>query len=435
MLRSLGAWALALVAILSVAGCNDDPSPVGSGYLPETVKFSSYVAGAGDFEILSGAAQIANSSSQGSSSVLFGSAADGTIAHGLLAITDPIKALEGSSPREVTAVSLRLRTLSYRYGDLSSKQSAFDVVVLDEVALDSMRWSEALASEIAAAPSIGSFSGALPDTGTFTVPLELAGARSFLREYYRYDTTITTTAGKADTVISVVTKKTIALRARSGGSVVASVLGATFADVADSILPALIVTMADSTASLRFGVSSWVADVPVTTGPGRIVVAAGEPVRTYLQLQLPDSGVPRGATIHQARLVLHIDTSASKYGSTGPTTFVVLYDAEGSARTNLLRRSTGRFLEGYRGARDSTSFTDYFAFDGLGPSISDAIRSRMAGGSAVAPFVLAMGRGSNNRIDEESNTVDRLVFYGLDAADPALRPKLTIIYSTQTDAP
>jgi hypothetical protein len=430
--RLATAGALSLAALAGISGCSDDPSPVGSGYLPETVSFKSYVVGAGEVEIVSGQARLSNSTSQGSSTVLVGMAPDGTVAHGLLAITDPVRALEGTVPREVTAVAFRFRALPYRFGDLASRQTEFDVVAIDETALDTLQWSTGLVGKIEGGTVLGTYSGTLPDSSLVSVPLDLTAARQFLREYYTNDTTITTTAGNADTVITVRVRKTLALRARSGSRVVASLLGATFADIADSLRPGLVVTMGDSTVVARAGVSSWITDVPVETGANRIVAAGGEPIRTYLQVT--PAGLPFGATIHQARLELHVDTAQSKTGTSGPTTYVVLYDADGSARTAFLLRSGGRALGGYRRAQDSTSFTDRFEVDALAPSITSAVRSRRAGGIAVAPFVLGLGRGSNNRVDQESSTVDRIVFHGFDAADSALRPKLTIIYSTQTDA-
>lgn len=424
---------LVMVAMLVVAGCNDEPSPVGSDYLPETVSFSSYVVSGSEVEIVSGSPAISNSTSRGGTTVLVGAAPDGTIAHGLFAVTDPIKALEGPSPREVTGVSLRFRTLPYRFGTVADQLTEFDVVAIDEVALDTVRWSPGVVAKIEAAPSLGVFTGALPDSGVVTVPLEQAGATQFLRDYYRYDTTISTTAGVADTVIAIRILRTLALRARSNSRVVATILGATFADVPDSLRPALVVTMGDTTGTLRFGVSSWIADLPEETGANRLVVAGGEPIRTYLQVR--PEGLPLGATIHQARLVLHVDTARSKTGTSGPTTYVVLYDADGTARTSFLPTATGRTMNGFRKAQDSSSFTSLFEINGLAPSLTSAVRSRRSGGSAVAPFVLALGRGSGGRIDQESGSVDRLVFHGFDAADSSMRPNLTIIYSTQTDAP
>ena len=422
-----------LLAMLGIAGCNDEPSPVGSGYLPETVSFSTYVVGASELEIISGAARISNATSQGSSTVLVGLAPDNTVAHGLLAITEPIKALEGPNPRSVDKVSLRMRTLPYRYGDLSGRQSTFDIVVLEEIALDTIRYNEALASRIAAAPSLGTYTGTLPDSAVVTVDLDRDASLRFLREYYAYDTTITTTAGRADTIITIETRKTLGLRGRNGSTVIASFLGATSADVPDTLLPALLVRMGDSTATLGFGVSSWVGDLPVETGPGRIVVAGGEPIRTFIQVT--PNALPVGATIHQARLVLHVDADASKRGTTEANSYITLSEADAEARTSFLPRGGGRLLGGFRRSADSTSFTNIFEIDALAPSITSAVRSRRAGGSAVAPFVLALGRGSNGRADQESGTVDRLVFHGLDAADTTLRPTLIIIYSTQADAP
>ncbi|HVK39298.1 MAG TPA: hypothetical protein VNA88_12230 [Candidatus Kapabacteria bacterium] len=425
---------LALATMLGVAGCSDEPTPVGSDYLPETVSFSSYVVGAAEMEILSGSPSLSNATSKGGTTVLVGSAADGTTAHGLLVLTDPIRALEGSNPREVTAVSLRFRTLPYRYGDLSSKQSEFDVVAIDESALDTLRWSPALVAKIAAAPSLGTYSGVLPDSAVVTITLEKDAATAFLKSYYASDTTISTTDGKADTIITTRTLKSLALRARTGSTVVASMLGATYTDVADSLRPALVVTMGDSTATLLFGVASWIADLPEQPGANTLMVAGGEPIRTFIQVR--PEGLPLAATIHQARLVLHVDTARSKRGTSEPISYVVLYDADAGARTSFMPLSVGRLMSGFRQAEDTARFRDIFEINGLAPALTSAVRARRREGeTAVAPFVLALGRGSGGRADQESGTVDRLYFHGFDAPDSALHPKLTIIYSTQNDAP
>lgn len=419
--------------MLGVAGCNDDPSPVGSEYLPQTVDFKTYVVAANEYEISSGQAVMSNATSQGATTMLVGRAPDGTVAHSLIAITDPITVLEGPTPREVTSAVLTFRTIPYRFGDLSNRQTMFDVVVLDEVALDSIRWSESLSAKIDASVSLGSFNGTLPDSAVVSVPLDRASTAQFLREYYTYDTTITTVSGKSDTVIALETRKTLALRARGGSRVIAAIVGATFVDVADSLKPQLVITMGDSTAALKAGVSSWVADVPVQTGANRIVVAGGEPLRTFIQVN--PLGLPPGATIHQAQLEIMVDTGASAYGTSGVTSYVALYDADETSKTSLLATPLGRLMSGYRTTQSDSSFTALFELKSIGPSITTAVRKRRESGSGVAPFVLAMGRGSGGRADLESSTVDRLVFHGPDDVDPAKRPKLTIIYSTQVDAP
>jgi hypothetical protein len=432
--RTASLLLLVLVASFGVTGCNDEPSPVGSGYLPETVTFSTYQVAASEFEIVSGSPALSNATSKGGTTVLVGMAPDGTAAHGLFVVTDPIKVLEGSSPRAVTSVSLRFRTLPYRYGDLAARHSEFDVVAIDEIALDTLRWSPTLLAKIEAAPSLGTFNGTLGDSAVVTVPLDLVPATQFLHEYYASDTTISRVGDKADTVITTRILKSLVLRARGTSNVVASMLGATFADVADSLRPALLVGMGDSTATLRFGVSSWIADLPEQPGPNVLMVAGGEPIRTFLQVR--PEGLPLAATIHQARLVLHVDTARSKRGTSEPNSYIVLYDAENTARTSFFPLGGGRLMSGFRRAQDSLSFTDIFEINGLAPALTSAVRARRrAGEVAVAPFVLALGRGSGDRADQESGTVDRLFFHGFDAADSALRPSLTIIYSTQNDAP
>lgn len=68
----------------------------------------------------------------------------------------------------------------------------------------------------------------------------------------------------------------------------------------------------------------------------------------------------------------------------------------------------------------------------MAPLLTEWLQAvRGTGGSPNYGLVLGLDRGvlSSN---VEATSVDRLIFFGNDAADSSLRPTVTITYSTQT---
>jgi hypothetical protein len=424
---------LALVAAGSLFNaCNDNPTALGSGYLPGNVEFRSYTLRPDDFIVTSGIAVSSNSSTDGVAAMLVGSADDSTRADALVAITAaPPKVLQGSGAKPITRAILRLKTYGYSFGD-SSRQAAFDVVVLDEMFPTSVQRNDDIAAKIASAPVLGTFSGTFPDSAsTIEVELNTAATSKFLQEYFRYDT------AKPDTVVTVTTLKSLALRAHNDTRSIVSLVSATFR-VADTMRPTLRLTLGDTTANttvdLIAGISTWIAKSPAAFGNDRIVAAGGVPIRTYMRFRL--DSIPNTATIHQAQLTLHVDPAGTRYGSTGATTYMMGYAGDRSTLdpnsylTNPVIRS---HTDAFRIARDASGFTDTFRFISLAPFITAWLRTNR--GVDTVPnngIIVALSRGTSQP-DLETATVDRISFYGKDAPD-SLRPSMTIIYSIQTNA-
>ncbi len=430
-LRSL-AGALAVTA-LAVAGasCNDNPTTVGSEYLPENVQFHRIVLQ--PEQVTSDVAAIANGSSAGAVTFLVGRASDGTVAHSLLAISATSSLVQEN--RTPTGAELLLTPRSYRYPASGGAGASFDVVVLDGVFNESAKWDPTLVSQIESAPSLGTFQVTTTDTTRpLAVTLDPAQTNKFLHEYFRYDTVTTTTNGTTSTVVQTRILKTLALRATSESGTIVSFVGSTFRDVADSLKPGLSVHYADTTVVLRGGVSNWIANAPDQYGDGKIRLIGGLPVRTFLKFNI--DSIPASATVHQTELRLSLDPALSPAGSFGSSTFLVAYAADQNtlnAANRMISGYSGLFT-GNRTALDSTSFTNTFRITSLSSLITNWLRyKRGLGGIPNDGMILALNR-STLRTDLETGSVDRLAFHGTDAADSALRPTLTIIYSVQTDA-
>ena len=416
---------IALVLVASAPGCNDAPTTIGSDYLPENVEFRNLTLGPGNFSVTSGISTLSNNSSEGGTGVLVGRAPDGSVAHGLLAFTTSSTVLTGSAAQPVTAASLALRSYGYIYGDTAAKSTSFDVVVLDGTMSQNAQFSPPLVTAIESAPTLGTFTGAVPKTGAINVTLDAASTQAFLRSYLQFDT--------VNGVPRTTVLKHLALRARSDAGSVAGFIGVTFLGLADSMKPTLNVTAGTNSVQLRSEVASWIGSLPLAPGPGKFMVAGGAPIRSHLRIRL--DSLPTNAVIHKAELLLHVDTANSRGGTMGiPTYFVAFLSDDSTAASTTFRTGSASFIVGNRLVADTLHFSDVVSFPTIGPVITTWARSRRAGDTVkrLLPnngLILALNRNTSNNADQESASLDRVVFFGPDAADPALRPSLKITYS------
>lgn len=439
LLKSVPLFSLSLIALATVvmAGCNDDPSPIGSDFLPQNVEFKTVDLPLSEFTVQSGIAQVSNTSNEANDAVLVGKASDGTIAHGLLALTTKSDRLRNISANDIVSAELRLRTFNYRYGDTTSRQINFDLASIEGTFGSSAQWNDELAGKINAGISIGEYNGNYPDSSQISVELNKDRTAEFLNAYYRLDTTVPT---PGDTIIETVTLRTLALRASQSGSMIGSFLGVTLQNLPDSLRPTLRITLADTVINLTMGVSNWITQLPssVETGAGKIVLAAGAPIRTLIKFRL--DSIPDGAVIHRAELTLHVVPESQMTGTTGLIRRVVAYIAGNNPLGSEKYLATyptelGQiYLRGARPARDENSFEEYILFNTLGVTLTQWVRGeRNLGGTGLSiannGLILALDRVSPSI---ESGTLDRLTFYGTDAPE-GLRPQLRIVYSTQVN--
>ncbi len=404
--------------------------PLGSEFLPSTIDFHTVTVPADRFEYSTGLATIANTSSLGGASVLVGRASDGTIAHGLLAITTLSDRLANISASNIVAVRLRLQALNYRYPNSDARMATFDVVSVDGTLNENTQWNADLVSSIESSPTLGSYDEAYPDTSRISVSLDPQLTADFLNNY------ATAVDDSGATRIDV--HRYLALRARPDANAIGSWLGVNFLGAEDSVQPVLEVQLADTTVSLPVEVTDWIASLPDTAAPGRMLVAGGAPIRSWIHFPL--DSIPSDAVIHRAELMIDADPAMSTTGTSDVTNYMAVYVASDStrARNEFSFDGSVPMLSAYRAAADSSTFSSEFSVSNLAPTITTWLRARSGriSGSANANngLILALNRNASARAPLETGTVDRLYLHAPTSEDAAMRPRLSITYSIQTDA-
>lgn len=426
---------LCLTAVASVTiGCNDDPSTVGGGLVEGDLEVVRIFLEGDRISLESGIAVVSNSSNQLNDAVLFGSADDGTRAHGLFNLVDRSSRLDNISPDAILKAELRFRTVGYRYGDIASGETAFDVVYFDGTFGNAAQFTPELEDRLESGTTLASIRDRLPDSALYRIELDRNAAADFLNGYYELDTV--DDGGEQKVVTN--TLLSLGLRADPTGTAITAILGASSQDFADSLKPSLILTLADTVITLEMGVSNWIVQYPegLETGPGRAAVAAGAPIRTLVTFPL--DSIPESALILKAELSMYVADGSERTGTTGTISNVIAYiagdDPLGSpSRLATFPQKFGQiYSQGFRPAEDTASLSDRFRFPGLNGAITNWLKYRTSGGAQGYPnngLILALGR---SRPDLESATVDRLEFVGSEGPEN-LRPRLEITYAIPAD--
>jgi hypothetical protein len=166
------------------------------------------------------------------------------------------------------------------------------------------------------------------------------------------------------------------------------------------------------------------------------VVQGGPAARTLLRLRL--DSIPNTAVIHSAELRLTLDPANCAVGTMGITNYLVAYlGVDSSLQNSFYLRSSvaGVFPVNRMTQADTSAFTDVYRFTTLGPAVGSWLRHQRGLDHTYNNngVILALNRGSSGT-NLETTTVDRLTFFGTNAADASKRPSLTIYYSLQSDA-
>ncbi len=402
-------------------GCSDPPSPTGGGLLGGEFEIRQIIIPADDLTLSAGIAAVPNASSQGNDVMLVGIDDEATRADALLAITDTSLPLFDLSSDDIVAARLRLFPVGYRFGGDETMPTSFEIVSFDGSFGESTQWETDVANRVNAGVVLGSFSATIPDSTTLLIDLDHTAIAAFLSSYYDIV--------EVDGRIEVNTRRSIALRSGPQSGAIRSFLGSTVRSVDDGFLPALEITLADTTVVLEFGVSTWIADVPAAgqLGDDRLDLSAAGPIRSHLQFPL--DSIPENALIQKADLRLFIDPASERFGTAGVITTVLGIVAgdnpTGPEDAYDTRPPTGlRFVVGVRPAEDDESFAAEIRFPNLSGVLSQWLRYRSSSGSAGIAnngLTLALPR-ANPAI--EGASIDRLSFY---TSGATTAPRLEIV--------
>lgn len=132
------------------------------------------------------------------------------------------------------------------------------------------------------------------------------------------------------------------------------------------------------------------------------------------QLMFDVSFLPDLASIHRAQLELTIDTARSVWGNNGPDIAI----SADLGRDSVYYPDQTELIRNWSGYLDTLD--NKYIFSNIGFALEIWNRSDKAGSLIFR----------HSLFSDQYHETDRIVFYGLDAADD-VKPKLTLIYSTR----
>jgi len=390
---------LVCIALLLFSGCNDQPSPIGSDFITDTLT---------TVVISSDTTSLLDSSYSGQVKVALTNGGDrGNVAIFLVGQTSDIKSttfvrfgtvhdsIANLTEQEIVSAALKLLPLDYAYGDTQSNALSFRVHRIKNLWGPSATTDTLLAGDFFG-EQFGSFSGNIPYSDTIPpvmIPFTNTGDlhRWLFTDSAKYGLALVPDAG------SSLVRRFATIDAAQADQQVTSielVYKRTGSDHNDTVLvpAAFINTFVESLIPLR---------------QDRMTVQGGVVYRTHLFFDV--SMIPALAVIHRAELVLTLDPSASKNGTVDEEPDLIARFAVDSTLTT----SDGSFATGVRQIG-----TDNYTFPNIAPAVERWLRTG-------TNYGLILHSESARELPELNN----MVFYGLNDPDPSKRPRLVIVYS------
>lgn len=400
--RSLWVWCICLfVGALVVSSCNDQPSPLGSGLITDTLQ--TVIVTSDTTKLLDSAyagtisIPISNGGDRSNTNVFLVGNTPTAKATAFIRFDIAPDSVANLTEQELISASLKLHPLRYSFGDTVGNQLAFDVVHINKV------WSPSITKDTLAGKNflgdkVASFSGsiALKDTIPpllINFPDKAALHRWIFTDSLKYGLALIPSSGS-----QVIRQfSTIGIgeleRATTSIELVYKRAGSTTTDTV-YVHSAYINTFMESSTSLP---------------EGKLVVQGGTVSRSRLLFDI--SIIPPLATIHRAELSLTLDSASSAFGNTGIPKTVSMRLATGDS----LISGDAAYAVGTRKANTAT-----YVFPNIGTALERWLR-----GTKNYGLILHTDAGP------EIRQLDRMVFYGLRATDIAKRPRLTLVYSVK----
>lgn len=394
-------YALLLIGVLVVSSCNDQPSPLGSGLITDTLR--TVVVTSDTTQLLDSTytgiidIPISNGGDRANTNVFLVGTTPAAKATTFIRFDTAPDSVATLTEQEIISASLKLHPLRYAIGDTMGNQLSFDVMHINKV------WSPSitkgtLASNNFLGEKVASFSGPIAFKDTvppvfINLPDKAALHRWIFTDSLKYGLALVPLSGSQ--VIRQFSTVGIGQLERATTSIelVYKRTGSTSIDTV-YVQSAYINTFIESNAALP---------------ENKLVIQGGVVSRSRLLFDM--SSIPPLATIHRAELVFTWDSASSAFGNSGVPNSVSLRFATGDSLTS----ADAAYAVGTRRANSTA-----YVFPNIGTALERWLR-----GTKNYGLILHTDAGP------EIRQLDRMVFYGLRDADIAKRPRLTIVYSVK----
>lgn len=402
--RSLWMWyALLLVGALVVSSCNDQPSPLGSDLITDTLR--TVVITSDTTRLLDSAyagnivIPISNGGDKANTNIfLVGNTptAKATTFIRFDLVPDSVATL---TEQEIISASLKLHPLRYAFGDTIGNQLSFDVVHINKVWAPSIT-KDTLAGTNFFGDKVASFSESIVFKDTVPPLFINLSDKATIHRWIFTDSL----------------KYGLALVPLSGSQVIRqfSTVGIGQLERATTSIELVYKRTGSTSVDTVYVQSAYINTIIESNTPlpeKKLVVQGGVVSRSRLLFDI--SSIPPLATIHRAELALTWDSASSAFGNSGVPTTVSLRFATGDSLTS----ADAAYAIGTRKANSTA-----YVFPNIGTALERWLR-----GTKNYGLILHTEAGP------EIRQLDRMVFYGLRDIDAAKRPRLTIVYSVKPD--
>lgn len=390
-----------LAATLFLWGCNDQPSPLGSDFITDTLV--TVVVGPDDAVLLDSAYSgrieipLTNGGDIGRISTFLVGRTPGARATSFMRFGTVPDSLASLQESEIVSMSLKLFPTSYAYGDTASNTLSFSVNRITGLwspasTTDSIRNGNFLGEQF------GSFSGTIVFADSATPVLIPLSDKQQVYNWLYADSAkygLALVPGDGSGLIRQFSTIGVGDVNRSTSSI-ELIYKRTGSDRTDTVaLPAAFI-------------NTFVESMNPPQ-PDRITTQGGVIYRSHLFFDI--GAIPPLATIHRAELVLTLDPAATQIGRVTVEPKLI---ARFASDSTLKSSDESYALATRRGNSDE------YVFPNIAPAVERWLRGEANYGMLLHPET---GR--------ELSEVNRLVFYDLNHPDPSKRPRLTIVYSVR----
>lgn len=395
------------IGALASSGCNDKLSVVGNNLIGDTLQLTS-VNSTDSMPFINATYPVINRISLSGSGYVFIGKSGTTEASSLSRLAVPDSAPVITKENFVSAKMLITpSTPYYAFGDTTGNQLSFKVFKVVKV------WSTTATPDtitddyIDKSKTLASYSGNIPLQDSASV-ISLDFDRDQIIEWFN----LRKQYGNANDTLNY----GIAFVPDINSNVIRRFASGSVGAMDSSRFATILVTYhrentTDSTITL---VSTYDGSYVKTTVPQDSSITIQGAAALNSNIELDVSSIPKGVAIHLAGLTLTLDPSKCFTGTTGIDSIVYATFVD-STSDNLVRPYYASRLKDGNG-----NFTNEYFFSSLN--------------SAIEAMVRRTGKGTL-RIQVQSsnyqNRMDKLVFFGSNAADTAKRPKISIVYSTR----
>lgn len=413
-----------LVSGIIFSSCNEQPTELGTSLLTDTVEVYGISSDDNDL-LLSSGTKHSDPQTFGIDEILFGKSGE-TEAISFVRFILP-DSLDALLPEDMISAKLKVYPSDYAFGNLENPYQSFSIKQVNKFWFKSMSSPDSnttydMINTDASyfGNQIATWSGVFPiaDSGKTAEPIIFDFPKELLEDWLTLERVIKDNVKdptKKDTTYQPKVNWGLAFLPNDDSEVISQINAQNVPGSKDEEEYTHIELIYNhssgtiDTLKLHTGIEATFSNSPDGTTDDKIVIQGSVEKQGLISFDV--SEIPALAGIHKAEMTLISDTGASRWGNKGRDSIfrAIAYDINEKSTSTAF---TGRFVDGS---------DKILKFPSIAQAVQIWVRKGGKGSLEIAPA----------SINDQMRQIDRTEFFGVENENPALRPKITIIYSLQ----